>query len=88
MSAPRRYDVGVGSVVSIFVSDDAPDDVLSRTGLPDFPYRFRFPNDVYEHLAYNAVANGVEDANRLDGWADLEPGVLTMRVEVDHTEVI
>lgn len=37
-------------------------------------------DDIYEHLAYNAVFNGVEDASRLDGWADLNWGDLTMRV--------
>jgi hypothetical protein len=26
---------------------------------------------ILEHWAFNAVANGVERANRLDGWADM-----------------
>jgi hypothetical protein len=33
-----------------------------------------------KHLAYNAIFNGVTDANRLDGWADLERGQITMHV--------
>jgi hypothetical protein len=45
-----------------------------------FPYEFKDRNAVLAHLAYNAVANGVEDANRLDGWADLPSGTLTMQI--------
>lgn len=37
-------------------------------------------DEILEHLAYNAIFNGVDDASRLDGWADLERGQLTMRV--------
>jgi hypothetical protein len=36
--------------------------------------------DVFKHLAYNAVFNGVTDASSLDGWADLERGLITMYV--------
>jgi len=35
---------------------------------------------MWDHLAYNAIVNGVTDASRLDGWAELERGELTMRV--------
>jgi hypothetical protein len=35
---------------------------------------------IWEHLAYNAIFNAVEDASRLDGWADLDRGQLRMRV--------
>jgi hypothetical protein len=37
-------------------------------------------DDVWRHLAYNAIVNGVVDASRLDGWGDLHRGELTMRV--------
>lgn len=33
------------------------------------------------HLAYNCIVSGVEDASRLDGWSDLERGMMTMSVE-------
>lgn len=75
------FRVDVSARVTIAVADDAPGDVISRGTDEDFPYRIPDAAAVLEHLAYNAVANGVEDANRLDGWADLESGVLTMRVE-------
>lgn len=35
---------------------------------------------ILAHFAYNAVANGVEDATRLDGWADLERGDIMFTV--------
>jgi len=38
-------------------------------------------DDIWDHLAYNCIVNGVEDASRLDGWADLERGQLTMRMD-------
>lgn len=69
--------------VEITVSDGAPEDVISRGITDDFRevlYDFRSEDEVIEHLAYNCIANGVEDAVRLDGWADLEPGLLTMAV--------
>lgn len=40
----------------------------------------RTPEDIWTHLAYNAIFNGVTDAYRLDGWAELNKGDLTMRV--------
>lgn len=47
-------------------------------------------DQVMEHLAYNCAANSVEDASRLDGWADLEPGVLTMSFDrvVEYERVL
>lgn len=74
--------------VQIIPDDNAPSDWLSRVTTADFPYkrltaggtRPLMRREGLEHLAYNAVANGIEDANRLDGWADLENGALTMRV--------
>lgn len=35
---------------------------------------------VFAHWAHNAVANGVEDASRLDGWADIERGAIRFNV--------
>lgn len=50
-------------------------------GFQDFYYGPMTVEEVMQHLAYNAIANGIEDASRLDGWADLPPDVLTMSVE-------
>ena len=35
-------------------------------------YGLQDEDEVLEHFAYNAVSNGVQDGNKLDGWADLE----------------
>lgn len=43
-------------------------------------YPLHTRQDVLDHWAYNCIANGVQDANRLDGWADLEDSVVIMRV--------
>ncbi len=79
-----EVEVEVSCCVRITPSPDAPADWLSRVTTADFPYR-RYDGpfteqDALNHLAYNAVANGVEDASRLDGWGDLERGILTMEV--------
>ncbi len=56
-------------------------DVRGGDGWRNVYYPLRTREDVLEHLAYNALIHGVEDASRLDGWADLPRGVLTMRVD-------
>lgn len=40
--------------------------------------------DLIQNLVWNALANGVNDASRMDGWADLERGDITMRVTYTH----
>lgn len=56
-------------------------DIRGGSGWRNIYYDITSREGVLEHLAYNAIANGVEDASRLDGWADLEPGAITMRVQ-------
>jgi hypothetical protein len=78
-------EITVEATVRIVTSDDAPADWLTLVTEPDFPYKIQGGRAMTEaeginHLAYNAVANGVHDAARLDGWADLERGVVTMDV--------
>jgi hypothetical protein len=78
-------EIEMVATVTIDASDDAPRDWLSRVATADFPYKRLGGQPMTEreglvHLAYNAVANGVEDASRLDGWADLDSGIVTMRV--------
>lgn len=73
------------ATVEIETSEAAPSDWLSRVTEADFPYRNMggaplTEDEGLEHLAYNALANGVEDASRLDGWGDLERGMVTMLV--------
>lgn len=42
--------------------------------------------DVAEHLAFNAISNGVYDITRLDGWADCSASDVT--IEVDDTDQV
>ena len=85
MSAERTRRIEMTATVQIDASEAAPADWLSRVTDPDFPYRHMggtalTEDEGLEHLAYNALANGVEDASRLDGWGDLDRGMVTMIV--------
>jgi hypothetical protein len=47
-------------------------------------YRIDSEQDVLEMLLWNAAANGIRTASRLDGWADLDRDA----AEVDVREVV
>ena len=69
----------------VHVRDDAPDDIFTRAeNVEEFQKHLygdavRDKQTVLEHWAYNATLNGVDDASRLDGWGDLERGMVTFR---------
>lgn len=42
-------------------------------------YDLHTEEDVINHLAYNCLANGCENATMLDGWADLPAEAVEMR---------
>lgn len=59
-------------------------DPFSRAQDPDWGgrlYGVMDQEEVLAHLAANCVNNGTVDATRLDGWADLEPGQVTMSIK-------
>lgn len=72
-------------IVEFDVRDEG--DAISRCGEKEWRdnfYNFSPENlsrDVLEHWATNAIANGIEDVSRLEGWADLDPGQITMRID-------
>ena len=80
------HTVTVESTVVITISDP---DVLGRLNDPEFvkDWGFNSVDDVLEHFAYNAVANGYQNAANLDGWADLDWKAVMMDVTVDYTSV-
>lgn len=84
------YDVQVGVNVEVTIQDPQ---VVSRCvenedGWRETFYDLRSAADVIQHLAYNCAANGVESANRLDGWADIPAEAATMRlVRTDVDEI-
>jgi hypothetical protein len=77
-------EIEMGATVKIVVND--PEGVIGRyvKGGAEHPYGHPYglttETQIYEHLAYNALANGVEHANVLDGWADLADDAATMHV--------
>lgn len=52
----------------------------SMVGWRDQFYNLDTEEKVIDHLVYNAVRNGVERVNRLDGWADLPDDAATMLI--------
>lgn len=60
-------------------------DVRGGSGWRNSYYALDTPEKVIEHLAENCARNGVTDASHLDGWGDLERGVVTMSVENAYT---
>lgn len=51
-----------------------------------YAYKLYTERDVLEHWAYNAVANGVERVNRLDGWGDMDDDAVRMWIEVTDVD--
>jgi len=71
--------------VRVDISDDAPADLFTRAETAEFQdslYGSEVADreGVLKHWAYNAIVNNVDDPSRLDGWADLERGVVTLYV--------
>lgn len=91
----RTYRVRMDAIVVVTIEDPSaidrcvenhsyegnpqPDERGSK-GWRNVYYQLRTRDEVLEHLAFNAVANGIGDASRLDGWADLAYGAVDMDV--------
>lgn len=86
MTEDLTTTIGVECSVQIAPSASCPEDWLSRVTVPgEFLYwnangsPFSKAQGL-EMLASCAVRLGIEDACQLDGWGDLERGMLTMQV--------
>lgn len=78
MTAEVTFDIAAGVDLTHYRDPGTLVRLHRMTGIyPDIVTE----EQLLKHLAYNAVFNGVEDASRLDGWADLKRGQITMRVE-------
>lgn len=78
----RRSLQVYGTLVVEF--NNPPEDWITRVGTREWRdsfYDMEEAADVYEHLAYNAIANGVTDISVLDGWGDIERGAIRFHVE-------
>lgn len=80
------FDVEMRVVVRVTVRDP---DVIRRPienvdSWRDDLYDLRTRSDVLAHLAFNCVRNGSQNAQLLDGWADLPRDAASMTVrEID-----
>jgi hypothetical protein len=73
----------IDAAVCVEIND--PDVIERVTGPKGDEWRSQMYNlhtkeDVIQHLAYNALVNGVGHASKLEGWADLPEGAATMSV--------
>lgn len=90
----RTFDVEVTTTVTVTVNDEdaiaravdnhaAPSIAHPEARWQDQYWPVADECDVIRHFAFNAVANAVDDASSLDGWADLERDAVTMQVGRD-----
>lgn len=50
-------------------------------GFRDLYYDLGSEQEVINHLVYNCIANGKENLQNLEGWADLPENSATMRIK-------
>ena len=83
------YFVEARVTVEIAVDDEARDDFggMLDPARQEGIYNLVHPREFLEHLAFNCAVNGIEDANRLDGWAGQPKGWLTMSVDRNSFDV-
>lgn len=83
------YRVEAEATVLVDIHD--PDVIERITGPGGDEWRSRFYNsirtaeDVVEHFAFNALANGVTEVNRLDGWGDVAHDAVDIHIEQIET---
>lgn len=78
-----EHKVGVS-----FVILDAGDAFTRITGENGDEWRDKFywhiedQADILRHWAMNFIANSIDDVSRLEGWADLRAGQITMELDL------
>jgi hypothetical protein len=87
-AAATSYRIEAEAVVYVDVRD--PDVIERVTGPKGDEWRQQFYplrtiDDVLHHFAYNAIANGVLDVRRLDGWADVAEDAVTLVLDEIET---
>ncbi|HTE62620.1 MAG TPA: hypothetical protein VK631_19845 [Solirubrobacteraceae bacterium] len=76
-------DVEMAATVRITVNDREPIERVTGPNGDEWRahmYDLRTEEDVFEHWARNALANGVVDVCQLDGWADVSAETVTLAV--------
>ena len=85
------YALSPEVTVTITVHDP---DVLNRVLGPEGEewrsqfYPLHTLDDVLNHLAFNAISNGVSDISRLEGWADLDSTAVTFELDWSDGEAV
>lgn len=85
----KRIEINVELSADVYVIIDeerAPYNLFTRAeDVENFQNHLYGPSvsdkaTVLEHWSHNAIFNRVDDASRLDGWGDLERGIVTFHV--------
>jgi hypothetical protein len=79
----RTYRVYMEACIVVEVAD--PDDLERRAG---DEHRQTDLETAVKHLGWNRLVNGYGDASRIDGWADLPAGAVTMQIDRNEVEVL
>lgn len=83
MSTVGKFDVTAFAFVEVTVRDeDAIERVIGPRGdeWRSHAYNLHARDQVFGHWVYNALVNGVDRVNRLDGWADMADDAVTFEI--------
>lgn len=79
------YRIETEAVVYVDIRDPSVTERVTGPGGDEWREQFyrsiRTAEDVASHLAFNALANGVTDVSRLEGWGDCEPDAAVITVD-------
>jgi hypothetical protein len=81
MPTQRKIEVQLEVTVEFDIKDQDAIDRCFTDEWRSAMYNLRTEGEVLEHWAAIAIRNGTTDVSKLDGWADLEPGVVTMEIK-------
>lgn len=69
------HRIQVTAIVDVAIDDAVFERALDPAWQADF-YKFADRDEVAENLAYNAIANTVSKLSQLDGFADMDDGLV------------
>lgn len=86
----KAYNVNIEGTVEVKIRDDLVAVALFARGAdPEWTSAFygdMNQDEILKHLAFNAASNGITDASRLDGFADLPAECVQMTFTVDEVD--
>ena len=86
MTENRTYDLSAEVTFTVVEGVDLmywmdPESGEKKHRMDGIYSHVRTEDELYAHLAYNAIFNGVYDASQLEGWGDLERDQITIQVD-------